>query len=181
MNRNQPEKVGIFIVVFIFTFTSFFVFHGSLYAEGINDRVVAYVNTNAITLSELETRYLDTRKVTPDITREEVLNTMINRVLLLREARRLRLEAPSEDELLKEYIDLKVRTLIRVKEEEIQDFYDKHKDEFEGKDLEDVRDTIENYLVEHQLNEQLKEHISDLRKKTCVKVQLEPEMDSAIK
>lgn len=180
MNRNQSEKkAGIFIVVFIFT--SLFTFHGSLYAGGINDRVVAYVNTNAITLSELETRYLDTRKVTPDITREEVLNTMINRVLLLREARRLRLEAPSEDELLKEYIDLKVRTLIRVKEEEIEDFYDKHNEEFTGKDLEDVRDTIENYLVEHHLNEQLKEHISELRKETCVKIQLEPETDSAKK
>ena len=180
MNRNPSEKkVSIFIAVFIFT--SFFAFHGILYSEGINDRVVAYVDTAAITLSELETRYIDTRKVTPDITREEVLNTMINRVLLLREATKLRLEAPSEDELLKEYIDLKVRTLIRVKEEDVQDFYDKHKDEFEGKDLEDVRDTIENYLVEHQLNEQLKEHISELRKKTCVKVQLEPEMDSAIK
>jgi len=180
VNRNQSEiKVSIFIAVFIFT--SFFTFHGLLYAEGINDRVVAYVNTTAITLSELDTRYIDTRKVTPDITREEVLNTMINRVLLLREARKLRLEAPSEDELLKEYIDLKVRTLIRVKEEDILDFYNKHSDEFEGKDLEDVRDTIENYLVEHQLNEQLKEHISELRKNTCVKVQLEPEMDSAIK
>ena len=179
MNRNPSgKKVSIFIAVFIFT--SFFVFHGLLYSEGINDRVVAYVDTTAITLSELETRYIDTRKVTPDITREEVLNTMINRVLLLREARKLRLEAPSEDELLKEYIDLKVRTLIRVKEEDIQDFYDKHKDEFEGKDLEDVRDTIENYLVEQQLNEQLKAHISQLRKNTCVKVQLEPETDSAI-
>ena len=165
-----------------FSFSLYFLlFTCPLYAEGINDRVVAYVDTTAITLSELETRYIDTRKVTPDITREEVLNTMINRVLLLREARKLRLEAPSEDELLKEYIDLKVRTLIRVKEEDIQDFYDKHKDEFEGKDLEDVRDTIENYLVEHQLNEQLKAHISELRKNTCVKVQLEPEMESARK
>lgn len=179
MNRNPPEKkVSIFIAVFIFA--SFFTFHGVLYSEGINDRVVAYVDTAAITLSELETRYIDTRKVTPDITREEVLNTMINRVLLLREARKLRLEAPSEDELLKEYIDLKVRTLIRVKEEDIQDFYNKHKDEFEGKDLEDVREIIENYLVEHQLNEQLKAHISQLRKNTCVKLQLEPETDGAI-
>jgi hypothetical protein len=165
----------------VFFSTLFFAFHSSPDAAVIKNRIVGYVDSTAITLSELETRYLETRKVTPDITRREVLNTMINRVLLLREARKLRLEAPSEDELLKEYIDLKVRTLIRVKEEDIQDFYNKHKDEFEGKDLEDVRDTIENYLVEHQLNEQLKEHISELRKNTCVKVQLEPETDSAIK
>jgi hypothetical protein len=180
VNRNQSGKKGG-ICIAVLLFTSFFAFHGSLYSEVINDRVVAYVDTAAITLSELETRYLDTRKVTPDITKEEVLNTMINRVLLLREARKLRLEAPSEDELLKEYIDLKVRTLIRVKEEDVLDFYNKNRDEFKGKDLEDVRDNIENYLVEHQLNEQLKAHISELRKNTCVKVQLTPETDSTIK
>jgi hypothetical protein len=180
VNCNQSEKKGrIFIAVLLFSLLYFF--HGPLYSEGINDRVVAYMDTAAITLSELETRYLDTRKVTPDITREEVLNTMINRVLLLREAKKLRLEAPSEDELLKEYIDLKVRTLIRVKEEDVLDFHNKHRDEFEGKDLEDVRDNIETYLVEHQLNEQLKAHISELRRNACVKVQLTPETDSAIK
>ena len=147
-------------------------------ADGeMKDRVVAYVDTAAITLSELEARFLDTRKITPDITREEVLDTMINRVLLLREARKLRLEAPSEDELLKEYIDLKVRTLIRVSEEDIIDFYNKNRGDFQGKELEDVRDNIENYLVEHQLNKQLKEHISSFRMNTCVKVQLTPETD----
>jgi hypothetical protein len=171
--------MALFVAVLLFT--SFGIFHGPLYSEGINDRVVAYVDTAAITLSELETRYLDTRKVTPDITREEVLNTMINRVLLLREARKLRLEATSEDEVLKEYIDLKVRTLIRVKEEDVLDFYNKHMAEFEGKDMEEVRDNIENYLVEHQLNEQLKVHISELRRNTCVKVQLTPETDGVMK
>lgn len=146
----------------------------------IKDRVVAYVDTAAITLSELEARFSDTQKITPDITREEVLDTMINRVLLLREAKKLRLEAPSEDEVLREYIDLKVRTLIRVKEEDILDFYNRQRDKFEGKELEDVRDNIENYLVEHQLNEQLKEHISGLRRSTCVKVQLTTEKDGAL-
>jgi hypothetical protein len=160
-------------------FTSLFAFFGLRYSEGINDRVVAYVDTAAITLSELESRLSDTRKVTPDITKEEVLNTMINRALLLREAKKLRLEAPSEDELLKDYIDLKVRTLIRVQEEDVLDFYKKHRDEFEGKELEDVRDNIEDYLIEHQLNEQLKEHIGELKRNTCVKIQLTPEMDSA--
>jgi hypothetical protein len=180
VNCNQAEiKRGIFIAVLLFA--ALFALRGPFCSESIHDRVVAYVDTAAITLSELETRYLDTRKVTPDITREEVLNTMINRVLLLREARKLRLEATSEDEVLKEYIDLKVRTLIRVKEEDVLDFYNKHMAEFEGKDLEEVRDNIENYLVEHQLNEQLKVHISELRRNTCVKVQLSPETDGAIK
>jgi hypothetical protein len=94
---------------------------------------------------------------------------------MLREARKIRLEAPSEDELLKEYVDMKIKALIRIKEEEIQDFYNKNKENFEGKELEDVRDSIENYLVEKEVNERLKTHISELRGKTCVQIQLKPE------
>lgn len=142
---------------------------------GIKDRVVAFVDAQAITLSELEIKFTESRKVKADITKEEVLNTMINRVLLLREAKKIRLEAPSEEELLKEYIDMKIRALIRVKEEEIKDYYNKYIDNFEGKELEDVRDNIENYLIEHDLNERLKSHINELREKTCVRIQLNPE------
>jgi hypothetical protein len=133
------------------------------------------VDAQAITLSELEIKFSESRKVKADITEEEVLNTMINRVLLLKEAKKIRLEAPSEEELLKEYIDMKIRALIRVKEEEINDYYNKHIENFEGKELEDMRDNIENYLIEHDLNERLKSHINELKEKTCVRIQLNPE------
>jgi hypothetical protein len=147
----------------------------SAFGAEIRDRVVAFVDAQAITLSELEMKFTESRKVKADIIKEEVLNTMINRVLLLREAKKIRLEAPSEEELLKEYIDMKIRALIRVKEEEIHDFYGKHIDNFEGKELEDVRDNIENYLIEYDLNERLKSHINELKEKTCVRIQLNPE------
>ncbi|MFZ3137967.1 MAG: hypothetical protein WA126_11330 [Thermodesulfovibrionales bacterium] len=143
-----------------------------LFAGGINDRVVAFVNNDAITLSELEMKYYDTVKVTSDITQEEVLNTMVNKLLLLREAKKIRLEGPSEDELLNEYIDLKIRAFIRIKEEELQDFYNKNISKFEGKELDSVSDDIENYLVEHEVNQRLKAHINELREKSCVKIQL---------
>ena len=144
----------------------------SMLSAGINDRVVAFLDNDAITLSELEMKYYDTVKVTSDITREEVLNTMVNRLLLLREAKKIRLEAPSEDELLNEYIDLKIRALIRIKEEELKDFYNKNISKFEGKELDSVRDDIENYLAEHEVNQRLKAHINELRGKSCVKIQL---------
>ena len=89
---------------------------------GIQDRVVAFVDNAAITLSDLEEKYAETLKATPNITKEEVLNTMVNRTLLLREAKRFRLEAPSEEELLKEYVDLKLRAFIRIRDQEIADF-----------------------------------------------------------
>ncbi len=143
-----------------------------LSAEVIKDRVVAFVDNTAITLSDLEKKYSDTVKLTPNITKDEVLNTMINRVLLLREAKKIRLEAPSEDEMLREYIDLKIRTFIRIKEEEVKDFYGKHIGDFEGKEFEEVREDIENYLTENELNQRLKSHINELRGNVCVKIQL---------
>jgi len=139
---------------------------------GISDRVVAFVNNTAITLSELEKKYAETVKATPDVTREEVLNTMVNRVLLIREAKKIRLEAPSEDELLMEYIDLKIRAFIRINEKDLTNFYNEHIDDFQGKEFESVRDEIENYLIENELNQRLKSHIKELREEACVKIQL---------
>jgi hypothetical protein len=143
----------------------------SVHAD-IKDRVVAFVDNDAITLSELEAKYAETLKVTPAITKEEVLTTMVNSLLLLNEARKMKLEAPTEDALLREYIDLKIRSFIRIKEEEITDFYKKHINEFQGKELDDVRDGIEKYLTEKEVNERLKAHIDELRGKSCVRMQL---------
>jgi hypothetical protein len=138
----------------------------------ISDRVAAFVDDIAITLSEFEARYTETVMIRPGVTREEVLKTMVNRVLLLREARKIRLEAPSEDELLRDYIDLKIRAFIRITEEEIMDFYNRNAADFQGKELDDVREEIENYLTENELNKRLKWHIDELGGKACVRILL---------
>ena len=142
----------------------------SLSAETIQDRVVASIDNTAITLSDLEEKYAETVKVLPDITREEVLNTMVNRMLLVREAQKIRIEAPSEDELMKEYIDLKIRAFIRIKDEESSEYYNSHIETFGGKEFDDVREEIENYLTERELNERLKLHLAELKKKTCIRI-----------
>jgi hypothetical protein len=139
---------------------------------GIRDRVVAYVDTSAITLSELDKKYAETVRVTPAITREEVLNTMINRMLLLREARKIRLKSEQEDELLKEYVDLRIRSFIRIKDEEIRTFYEEHASDSPEKGLDELREDIENYLIEQELNKGLKNHITTLRDNACIKIQL---------
>ena len=138
----------------------------------IKDRVVAFVDNTAITLSELEMTYADTIKINPKVTKDEVLNTMINRLLLLKEAKKIGLEAPSEDQLLQEYIDLKIRAFIKIKEKDLLDFYNKHLADFKGKEFESVREEIEKYLTENELNPRLKAHMSELKEKVCVKIQL---------
>jgi hypothetical protein len=150
-------------------------------SAAIKDRVVAFVDNIAITLSELDEVYTESLKQTPDITKEEVLNTMVNRVLLLREAKKLHLEAPSEEKLLQDYIDLKIRPRIKIKEEDISDFYQKNINDFQGKEFETVREEIEHYLTERELNNLLKKHIDELRKKSYIKIQLNPEDTSCQK
>lgn len=140
-------------------------------SPAIKDRVVAFIDDTAITLSELDEVYKESIKLNPDVTKEEVLNSMINRILLIREAKKLRLNAPSDEELLKEYISLKMRP--HVKEEEVSDFYQKNIGNFKGKDFESVREEIEDYLIEKELNQLLKKHVDELRKKAYIKIQLQ--------
>lgn len=151
------------------------VFTGRSSAAEMFDRVVAFVNNQAITLSEFQEQYRNTLKIAPDVTKKDVINTMVNRILLLDEARKYRIVAPTEDEMIKEYIDLKVRAFITVGEREMETFYENNRSRFGGKDYEDVRGEIENYLTEKKLNERLREILADLRQKAYIKILLEPE------
>jgi hypothetical protein len=162
------KKYYLFFIVFLLITN-----HYLLSSASIKDRVVAFVDNTAITLSEFEEEYSKAQKTTPGIMKEEVLNAIVNRVLLLREAKRIRLEETSDDELLKGYIDLKLRTFIKIKEKDVLDFYQKNIDNFKGKEFDTVREEIENYLVEAELNRLLKIHIEELRKKAYIRIQLE--------
>jgi hypothetical protein len=139
-------------------------------AEVVRDWVVAFVDDEAITNSELQEQYSETLKITPDISKEEVLNTMINRILILREAKKYRIEGSSPDAVIKEYIDLKERAFIRVPETEIEKYFKENSSMFSGKGFEDVRDDIEQYLIEKELNVRLKKTLGELRKTAYIKI-----------
>lgn len=158
----------------IWSFLLSFLLPVPCYAE-IMDRVVAFVDDQAITLSEFRKQYEASVELSPGITEDEVLNAMINRKLLLMEARKYRIEAPSEEEILNDYIDLKLRAFIRVGETEIEAFYSRNINQFRGRDYEDVRDEIESYLTEKELNEKLKETINELKLDAYIKIQLSTE------
>jgi hypothetical protein len=141
-------------------------------AEIIN-RVVAYVDDTAITLSEFEETYNEMREAVKDITKEETINSMINSVLLLHEARKMRLDAPTKEDLVKDYIDIKIRSLIFIRESDIRAFYEKNIDKFKGIDYLQVRDEIESYLFELETNRRLQSHLEQLRANAEIKIQLE--------
>lgn len=146
-------------------------FCGSAAAE-FRDSVAAFVDNQAITFSELREQHRKTAEITPGISQLDVLNTMINRLLLLREAKKYRIEAPTSDEVLREYIDLKVRAFIRVSEDEALKFYVENRERFGQKDYLDVRDEIEDYIIEKELNVRLKDTIRELREKSYIRVNL---------
>lgn len=139
-------------------------------SAAVSDRVIAFVDNDAITMSELEEQYNITRKISPDITMGEVLDTMINKILILREAHKYRIEAPSVEQVMQEYIDLKIRAFIRVGESDIAKFYQENRANFSGKEFEDVRDEIDTYLTEKELNDRLKELLKELRKGAYIRI-----------
>ncbi len=172
--RGIEKNYKTYLIAPLF-FTLFSLLLAGLSFAEIFDRVVAFVNDQAITLSEFQEQFGNAKKLTPDITEDEVLGTMINRLLLLREAKKYSIEAPSKEEILNEYIDLKVRAFIRVSDKDIEEFYAANQDKFNGKDLEGARDEIEKYLTEKELNTRLKEILNELRKNAYIKTQLKPD------
>jgi hypothetical protein len=174
MHFNRMKKLGFrknYYCIFFLCSVLFILYSDLCFAELI-DRVAAYVDDTAITYSEFKKRYLKVKETVPAVTEEEVINSMINGLLLLKEAKKMRLEAPTDDDLLKGYIDIKIKSSIVIKEDKISAFYKEHAAEFGGKDYFSVRDDIEKYLIELETNVQLKAHLEELRANTEIKIQL---------
>jgi len=138
----------------------------------IIDRVIGYVDDRAITYSEFRERHEKLRKISPGITEEEALISMVNALLLLHVAKKMRLEAPTEDGLIKEYVDVTIRSRISLKEEQLLEYYNKNRAEFKGMEFPAVRAEIEKYLTELEINKQLKEHLKLLRQRANIVIQL---------
>jgi len=169
----MPLRALKSIVAFLLCLTPYVLLLTGNCHAGISDRVIASVDDQAITMSELDEQYRNTVKISPDITVEEVLDTMINRILILREARKYRIEAASLEQVMHEYIDLKIRAFIRVGEDDIEKFFQENRDKFAGREFEDVRDEIDTYLTEKELNARLKETLKELRRDAYIRVFLE--------
>lgn len=138
------------------------------YAE-IIDRVVAYVDNQAITLNDFEKFATEMRKKVPEIKNEEIVNLIINRILLLKKAKELFFEGKAE-ELINNYIELVIKSRIIIPDSKIREYYEKNKSILGNKPYLSVRDEIERYLFEKELNLKLKEHIEELKKTSEIKI-----------
>jgi hypothetical protein len=136
------------------------------------DRVVASIDDMAITESEFNEKYEELVKIDKGIDRLQALNAIVNRELLLKDANKYRIEG-EEDDVIRQYIDLKFRALIRVNDKDSKKYYNDHEDEFEGQEYEDVRQNIIKYLTEYKVNEQLKKQIEKLRSMSTIRIMLD--------
>ncbi len=139
----------------------------------IVERIVAYVDDYAITKSELNKTLMDMRESLDKITEEEAVNALINRVLLLKEAKKMKLDPPESNQI-KEYIDIKIKSLIFIREEDLQRYYDSNKGTFKNIPFASVKDKIEQLLIEEETNRRLQDHLQLLRNKAYIKIQLTP-------
>jgi hypothetical protein len=130
------------------------------------DRIVAYVDNEAITYNELMAEHVQHKR--SKITVEQTLNGMINRRLLLVEARRLRLGDMGDEVLIDEYVNQRIRAFIVIPTSEIGQYYRKNRKKFRRAPLNQVRGKIIRLLTEAEVNVRLEHHLDELRKKVNI-------------
>lgn len=134
------------------------------------DRVIAYINDNAITMRELNATHSEELKKHPGQTREQTLESMINSQLIIIEAKKLRISAETDPELIQKYLSLKVRSLVYVKDSEIMDYYQKHMEDFQGLRYRNTKERIRQYLGELKFNSLIKEQLEKLRQAAVIRI-----------
>jgi hypothetical protein len=154
-------------------------FAGVAYAEML-ERVVAVVNEDVILLSELRSEVQLRKSGGAEASEADVLDEMIDRMLLLAQTEKMRLEEgvdpdktlAAEDKMINDYIERRVKAFIHIPLKDMEDYYSRNTSLYGGKKFYDVKDEIEAKLVEARLQDRLREHIRGLRKDSYIRVQL---------
>ncbi len=186
-NRDQgsgirsQEKVKLLSCILYLASFIFLSLGDYCHAE-VLERIVAIVNDDVILLSELEEAFQTAKKSDKGVTRDLVLDEMIDKALLLEQAKRFRLgksaahQRPvNNKKLVDEYIERRIRALIHTPFRDIESYYMSNMKQFNNKDFYEVKDEIESYLVEKELEKKLLGHIDELRKSSYIRIQLETE------
>lgn len=171
---NKELTISLFLIL-----VSSFLFINSAYAE-LLERIVAIVNEEVILLSELRSEVQLHKAQGAEVSDADVLDEMINRRLLLGQAKRMKIAGDAEsdkslmtdDIIINGYIERRVKAFIHIPLKDIEDYYNDNAGSYGDKKFYDVKNEIESKLIEAKLKEQLQEHIRDLRKDSYIRVQL---------
>lgn len=149
-------------------------------AAEVIERVAAFVNDDAITLRELNKQYNILHAKDSSITKEMTLNTMINQLLLEKDADSHKITGTSKEDVINKYINIYVRSQVSVKDNEIDNYYNENINNLKDtngvtKKIEDIRNEIKVILLEKKVNIRLFELLKELKNKSYVRIQLDPD------
>ncbi|MBI5741051.1 MAG: hypothetical protein HZA16_10040 [Nitrospirae bacterium] len=174
MKKEQIKRI-----VIIFLLVTCYLSLVTVVRAEVLERIVAIVDDEIILMSEYEEALQDAGKSGPEASGEKVLNGMIDRVLLLKQAERLRLGSSpgpdvinDEDALVTEYIDRRIKSFIHIPIGAIESYYEKNRERFRDREFYEVKDEIEDRLVNEALEKKLQWHLEELRRKAYIRVQL---------
>lgn len=170
-------RASLGMTVWVFQLSLLWLFlSSSISSAEIVDRIAATVNDEVITLSELKERAAGEKR-----DEKEVLEGMINRVLILSEAKRLGISGTGEvgidsykyeNVIIDRFIERRIKAFVLIPIEKAREFYEKNKEGFKGKDFSEVRDDINLYLIEEETNRRLKEFLIETKKKSDIRREL---------
>jgi hypothetical protein len=174
--RLWSVKQLIFILCLVFIY--YLLFPSLSYPE-VLERIVAIVNDEIILLSEFKEAFEKAQKTRGDISEKEVLDEMINRVLILEEAKRLLRVNTSkgsvdDNAIINEFIERRIKAFIHIPYSEIEAYYLRNRGLFADKKFYEVRDEIESIMVKERLDIKLREYIKELRNKSFIRIQATP-------
>ncbi|MEN8262687.1 MAG: hypothetical protein ABFR82_04445 [Nitrospirota bacterium] len=143
------------------------------------DRIVAIIDDDVILSSELEDAFLIAAMTDNGVTKDEVLEDMIERFLLLKQAKRFRIsslenggEINEDDRIVNEYIEKTIRAVIYIPFEKMESYYMNNIESYGNRKFHKVKDEVEAELIEEELKNRLKKHINELRNRAYIRVQL---------
>lgn len=141
------------------------------------ERIVIIVDNEVVLMTEFEEAVRSANSSGKQISRGDVIDQMVNRIILLREAKKFGLKRKSEgregdDALIKEFVDKRIRSFIHIPFGQIEKYYNEH-DDFKDRDYFDVKDEIEKLMVSRELVHRLRDFVEEERRKSYIRIQLE--------
>jgi len=143
------------------------------------ERVVAVIGNDVILYSELKGALIHARARGEAPSEGEMLERLIDRRLILIEARKFRIggkryytDTEEESAIIDEYIKNRIKVMIQISFDEIERYYNDHRERFKGREIYEVWNEIEDILRTEKTEEAIKEYIDSLKKRSLIRRQL---------
>lgn len=175
MKCNRLNIIRFILICLISLGLNLFIPLTGAVSSEVLDRVVAVVNDEVILLTELKNEMSVREESWSGLTAAGVLEDMINRLLLLEEARKfmLNIKAADIDSAIELYVERRIKSMILIPFEEIESYYVDHRELYGDKEFYDVKDEIESFMLENEFKIRLLRHTKELRSKSYIRIQLE--------